>query len=341
MPTMELRRILYAALFSLCATSALASPAYRLDRSVPLGAPDRWDYVVFDKATNRVYVAHGDRVTVVDPDRGVIVGQVGGIPGGTHGTAISFGTGQGFTDDGKAGTAIAYDLKTLEIRKTIPAAVDADALAVEGKTGHVFVIEGDPAAITVVDPKKDAVIATIKVGEKLEYAVGDDAGTVFVAGEEKGDIVRIDAQSNRVVAHWPTTTCASPHGLALDKTGRRLFMGCSNAVMVVMDADTGRVVATLPIGHGNDAVAYDPERKRVFSANGVDGTISVYQQRSPDRYTALTTIVTKVSGRTMSLDPGTGRLFVAAADTDPSPTPGGRPRPLPGTLKLLIYELVR
>ena len=337
---MNLSKMLCAAALSLWASASLAQPAYKVSATLPLGAPDRWDYVVFDAGTKRVYVAHGDRVTVVDPIAGAIVGQVEGIPGGTHGTAISLKTGQGFTDDGKAGQAVVFDPKTLKVTKTISADLDADAIALDESTGHVFVIEGDPAAITVIDPAADTAIATIKVGEKLEYAVGDDAGMIYVAGEGKGDLVKVDARSNRVVAHVPVPGCTSPHGLAIDKAGRRLFMGCANSVMMAMDADSGRVVATLPIGRGNDATAYDPIRHRVFSSNGVDGTISVFQQVSPDRYTALEPIQTAISGRTMSLDPQSGRLFVAVADTDPSPTPGGRPHVRPGTLKLLMFDPV-
>lgn len=322
------------------ATAASAAPAYRLAKAVPLGAPDRWDYVVSDAASRRVYVAHGDRLTVVDARSGAIIGNVEGITGGTHGTGISPATGQGFTDDGRAGLAVAFDLKTLAVTKRIPAAADADGIARDAATGHIFIIEGDPASITVIDPKTDAAITTIPAGEKLEYGAGDDAGNIYVAGEEKGDLVKVDARANRVVAHWPAPGCTSPHGLAVDKASHRAFIGCANAVMVVMDTDNGRVVATLPIGRGNDAVAFDPKRKRVFSSNGVDGTISVYHERTADSYEPLEPIVTQVSGRTMDVDASTGRLFVAAAETDPSPTPGGRRRPRPGTLKLLIFDPV-
>ncbi|HEX5181558.1 MAG TPA: DUF5074 domain-containing protein [Allosphingosinicella sp.] len=328
------------AILSCAASAAVAAPAYRLAKAVPLGAPDRWDYVVSDSASRRVYVAHGDRLTVVDAASGAIVGNVEGIEGGTHGTAISRSTGQGFTDDGRGGTAIAFNLKTLAVTRRIPAAPDADAIARDGATGHVFVIEGDPASITVIDPKTDAAVATIQAGEKLEYGAGDDQGNIYVAGVEKGDLVRVDARANRVVAHWPAPGCERPHGLAVDKAARRAFLGCANAVMVVMDIDSGRVVATLPIGRGNDAVAFDPKRKRIFSSNGVDGTISIYRERTPDRYEPLETITTQVSGRTMDVDAATGRLFVAAAETDPSPTPGGRRRARPGSLKLLMFDPV-
>jgi DNA-binding beta-propeller fold protein YncE len=320
------------------ASPALAAPAYTLTKTVPLGAPDRWDYVVFDAPTHRVYVAHGDKLSVLDAQSGAIVGNAEGVSGGTHGIGISAATGQGFTDDGRNGLAIAFDLTTLHVTNSIPADKDADAITVDNLTGHIFVIEGDPGAITVVDPKTDAVAATIKVGEKMEYATSDDSGFVYVAGVEKNDLLKIDARTNAVVARWPTPDCARPHGLAIDKIGRRLFMGCVNSRMMVVDADDGRVVAKLPIGRGSDAIAYDPKRKRVFSPNGVDGTLTVYQQNSSDGYQPLETIPTVVSGRTMAVDPTSGRLFIVSAETDPNPSPGGRPLVRPGTTRVMIFD---
>lgn len=324
----------------LCATAASAAPAYRLAKAVPLGAPDRWDYVVSDAASRRVYVAHGDRLTVVDAGSGAIIGNVEGIAGGSHGTAVSASTGEGFTDDGRNGVAIVFNLKTLAVTKRIPAAEDADGIARDAATGHLFVIEGDSKSITVIDPKRDSAVATINVGEGLEYGTGDGAGHVYIAGVEKGDLIKIDARTNAVVARWPATGCTRPHGFALDTVSHRAFLGCSNAVMVVMDTNNGRVVATVPIGRGNDAVAFDPKRKRVFSSNGADGTISVFREATPDRYVALEPVKTAVSGRTMDVDAASGRLFVAAADVTPSATPGGRPRPVAGSLKLLIFDPV-
>ena len=322
-------------------TRAADAPAYVLAKSLPLGAPDRWDYVVVDRASGRVFVAHGDRVAVVDGRAGTLVGEVLGVAGGTHGTGISAATGQGFTDDGRAGVAVAFDLKTLKVTQTIPADKDADAIVTDAATGHVFVIEGDPGAITVIDPKSDGVVATIKAGEKMEYGAADGRGLVYVAGNENRDVLRIDARTNTVTARWPTPDCTSPHGLAYDAAGKRLFMGCVNSKMMVVDAISGRVVTELAIGRGNDAVAFDPKRRRVFSSNGLDGTITAYQQRTPDTYEALAPISTAVSGRTMDVDPATGRLFVAAAQTDPPATPGGRPRPRPGTLSLMMFDPTR
>jgi len=323
------------------ASPAFAAPAYTLTKSTPLGLPDRWDYVVFNAPTHRVYIAHSAKLEVIDAKSGDLVGAVDGIPGGTHGTGISNATGQGFTDDGVNGLAVAFDLKTLKITQRIPADKDADAIAADAATGHIFVIEGDPGAITVIDPKTDTAVATIKVGAPMEYATSDDQGSLYVAGVEKSDLVRIDTRTNAVLAHWATPDCKRPHGLAIDKAGRRLFMGCVNSLMMVVNADTGQVIAELPIGKGSDAIAFDPKRKRVFSPNGVDGTLTIYQQTSPDAYQPLETIPTLVSGRTMAIDPETGRIFIVAADTDPSPTPGGRAKARPGTTHVMIFDPVK
>ena len=320
------------------ATAVAAKPAYEVTKSTPIGAPDRWDYAVFDAGSGRVYIAHGDRLTVIDGRSGAVVGQVQGIPGGTHGVAIT--RTEGVTDDGENGQAVAFDTRTFKVTHRLPAAPDADAIAQDKATGHVFVMNGDSGTITVVDPRANVAIATIQAGEKLENGVGDGLGTVFVAGAGNGDLLRLDARANKITARWTAPDCTSPHGLALDAARRRLFLGCLNSVMLVFDANDGHVVSRLPIGRGSDAIAYDPTRRRVFSSNGADGTVSVFQQTGADTYTPLDPIQTAVSGRTMTLNPATGRLFVVAADTDPSATPGGRPRPRPGTLRVMFIDPV-
>ena len=213
---MKLLALPLAALAASVSVVATPAPDYKLVKSVPLGVPDRWDYVVYDDGTQRIYVAHGDRLAVIDARSGNFVGQVEGIPGGTHGTAVSLPTHQGFTDDGEAGKAVAFDLDTLKVIHEIPTDDDADGIVLDHLTGHIFVIEGDPASITVIDPKSDTSLATIKAGEKLEYAAGDGRGSIYVAGEANGDLLKIDARTNKVAARWATPGCTSPHGLALD-----------------------------------------------------------------------------------------------------------------------------
>ena len=329
---------LICVLWTSAAQAAEAAPSYQVTKSVPIGAPDRWDYVVFDPASHRVYVAHGDSIAVVDGHDGQVIGKVEGIAGGSHGIGISTQTGKGYTDDGKGGLAVAFDLKTLKVGARIPAAADADAIAFDRASGHVFIIEGDPQTISVIDPKSDKVVATIQAGGKLEYAVADDRGHLFVNGESKREIVSVNTRTNAVDGHWAIPDCASPHGLAIDKVRHRLFSSCINGQLMVINTDTGKLVATAPIGKGSDAVAYDPKRRRVFSSNGLDGTLTMIQQNDADTYVSAATIPTAVSGRTMSIDPETGRLYIAALENDPPAAAGGRPKPRGGTLRLMFLD---
>ena len=318
-----------------------STPGYRIGKSVPLGAPEQWDYLVYDSATHAVYVSHGDRVSVVDGRDGHVVGTVEGIKGGPHGFAIVAAAGKGYTTDRGAKQAVAFDLKTLKVVKRIPVDDDADAVAYDPASGHVFVVDGDVSKITVIDPHTDSVVATIDAGVgKLEYAAAY-GGKLYVNGADKQEILRVDAATNRVDAHWPVPDCTSPHGMALDVAARRLFTSCTNQIMVVLDMDSGKQVATAPIGRGTDAAGFDPKRKRIFSSNGLSGTLSVIQQRDPDHYQSLGEVKTAMSARTMAIDPDTGRVFLAAADLNPDappPTSGRDMKIVPGTFKLLFVD---
>ena len=317
---------------------ATEAPAYHITKTVALGAPDRWDLMAFDPASHRVFVAHGDRITVVDGRKGTVVGNVDGIAGGTHGVAIA--KGRGYTDDGKAGEAISFNLATLKALHHIKAEDDADAIAFDPSSGHIFVINSDPGNVTVVDPKTDKAIATIDGGGKLEIAVAGGDGKLYVNGEAKNEIVRIDTKTNVVDAHWAMAGCERPHGIAFDKKNRRLFSSCANSVMMVVNADNGAVVTSVPIGLGTDGAVFDAKRQLIFSSNGKDGTLSIIQEQDADHYVALEPVKTAVTGRTIAIDPTSGQLYIAAADVDPNApvVPGKRPTLVPGSLELLFLD---
>jgi YVTN family beta-propeller protein len=322
-----------------------APPAYKLVQTIPLGPAERWDYATFDPSQGRVYVAHGDQVTVVNAATGAIIGNIGPLPGGTHGIDVSPENGIGFTDDGDAGIAAAFDLNTLKILKRIPTAPDADGVNYDPVSRHIFVINGDSGSITVIDPKSQDAIATIKVGAGLEAGIVDGKGKFFVDGAEQHDIIAIDTRTNAVLAHYPMAACQRPHGIAVDSDTRRVFSTCINKLMVVMDADNGRIVAQLPIGTGTDGATFDPKRKLALSSNG-EGTISVVQEQDANHFVALPDLATQRSARTIAIDPSTGRLFLPAADIakiDPPTTPGGRPHTtyVPGSAKLLVFAPTR
>jgi DNA-binding beta-propeller fold protein YncE len=319
---------------------AQSTPLYSVTKTVALGVPDRWDFVVFDAPSRKVFVAHGDRVTVVDGDTGTIIGNVEGFPGGTHGIAIAPGTKRGYTDDGHAGTAASFDLYSLKLINTIKADADADAIVFDPTSDHVFVVDGDPGKLTVIDPKTDSAVATIEAGGKLETAVAGDSGKLFVNGEETKEIIRIDTATNRIDARWPIPNCLSPHGLAIDQDTHRLFSSCENNVLVVVDADTGSTIATLPIGARSDAAAFDPKRKRVFSSNG-DGTLSVIEEKAANTFVTLSSVATMQGARTMAVDPESGRLYLVAGDITINVEPSDlRHRFIvtPGSAKLLFLD---
>ena len=323
--------------------SAQTTPEYRTVKTVALGAPDRWDYVVFDSGSGRVFVAHGDELTVVDGSSGEIAGHVKGFPGITHGIALVKASNRGYTDEGEAGKAASFNLKTLAVQKHIQAAEGADAITFDPVSNHVFIINGDAGTITVIDPKTDAAVGTITAGGKLEYGVPGENGKLFVNGAAKREVVSIDTSNNTIAARWPVPDCESPHGLAIDASSHRLFVSCLNQLLTVVDSQSGHIVGTVPIGSGSDAVVFDPTRKLVFSSNGKDGNISVIDAKNPASYASLGSIKTSISARTMSIDPTTGRLYLASADIVPDapPAKNGRIPTVPGSLKLLFLDPVK
>ena len=342
---MPLRRLLQSSaiiMAGLFAAQAMAAaPDYHIVKTVALGAPDRWDYVVFDPVLNRVYVSHSQTVTVVDATSGALVGQIDGITGTTHGIASVHALGKGYTDDGKAGIAVSFDLKTLKVINRIKAEPDADGIVYDPASGHVLVIDGDSGKVTVIDPKTDKVLATIDGGGGLEFGVSGENGKFYVDGAEKNEIVRMDTTTNTADAHWPMQGCTRPHGLAIDRAHMRLFASCSNKVMIVVDAANGTVLASLPIGDGTDFAEFDPGRDLAFSSNR-DGTLSIIAEKSPTNFVALPAVATEIGARTMALDSKSGRIFMVTADMDvnpdAAPTDRGRYSIKPGTVKLLFLD---
>ena len=316
-------------------------PDYVLTRSVPLGAPDRWDYLTFDPATRRVFVAHADRTTVVDGDDGRLLGQVGPLQG-AHDQVIVPEIGRGFADSGKDGSVTEFDLKTLQAIGSVPARPDADAMAYDPSSKRLFVIDGDSGVVSAIDAATGKALATIAVGGTLEAAVVDGAGHLFVNQAERRAIARIDTATLKVTAHWPIPGCTSPHGIAVDPQSRRIFTSCVDGKMMVVDASTGAMVQELPIGKGSDALVLDAKRRLVFSSNG-DGTLSAIRIVDAMHFGVAPPIPTQPGARTMAIDPASGRLFLVTADataTGAPRVPGGAPSYTfkPGTAHLLMMD---
>lgn len=327
---------------AIAATPANKNIVYKITKSISLGAPDRFDYLTYDDTSNRVYVSHGEDVTVVDGTTGVIIGNVTGMPGGTHGIAISHATHQGFTDDGKAGEVAVFDPDTLKVTKRIKAEPDADGIVLDGTSGHIFVMDGDSAKITVIDPKTDHVVATINGGGGLEAGVSGENGKLYVDGAEKNEMIRIDTATNVVDAHWPMPGCVRPRGIAFDAAHHRIFASCGNKVMVVLDSDNGKVLATLSLNQVSDGAGFDPGLRYAFSSN-IEGSISVIAEKSPNDFVALAPIPTQFGARTMALKAKTHRIYVVTADftinQSAAPTDYRHHFKItPGTVRLLFLD---
>lgn len=293
------------------------SSGYRVIKTLPIGGTGRWDYDIVDSSARRVYVSHSTHVVVLDADSGV---QVGDIPdtSGVHGLALAPDLGRGFTSNGKANTVTIFDLKTLKAIGAVKSGgMNPDAIFYDSGTRRVFAFNGRSSNAVAIDAADGKVLGMIPVGGKPEFAAGDDQGHVFVNIEDKSQLLEIDAQKLSVLHRWPLTGCKEPSGLAFDQKNRRLFSVCGNKKMMVVNADTGKVVATLAIGDDPDAAGFDPGTQLVFSSNGESGDLTVIHEDSPDAYTVIENVPTKKYARTMAIDLKTHNIFLPIAEFEP------------------------
>jgi YVTN family beta-propeller protein len=312
---------------------------YHIVNQYKLGGEGGWDYLTFDTKARRVYVSHATHVLVVDADTGSVVGDIPETPG-VHGIAVVEEVGKGYVSNGRASTVTVFDLKTLKTLKQIPVGKNPDAIIYDDASQRVFTMNGASSDTTAIDVKTDTAAGTLALGGKPEFAVTDGRGHVFVNIEDKSAIVEFDSRRLAVEANWPIAPAEEPSGLAFDRKHRRLFSVGSNKLMAVVNADTGKVVTTVPIGSGVDAAAFDPETGLVFSSNG-DGTLTVVHEDSPDKYSVVENVTTRRGARTMTLDPKTHRVYLVTAEFGPPPAPTPerpRPRPsiVPGSFTLLV-----
>lgn len=329
-------RFLVAAL--LCgAFSAHAAPAYRLAATVSLGPPERWDYLTFDPGTQRVFVAHGSEITVIDARSLRVAGRVGGFAG-AHGVRVVPG-GAAYAASGEAGAVHVFDPRSLAPLATVATGPDSDALAYDAATRLMAVMTGGPGTVVLIDTRMNRVAARIAAGGDLESAAADGRGTLYANLVDAGAVLRIDLAARRVTARWQLPDCVAPHGMAVDGARHRAYVTCENGHMAVLDTDSGRQVAAPPIGRGSDAADLDPGRGLAFSSNG-EGNVSLISLGSNE---ALPPLVTAPAARTMAVDAAGGRLFLVTADiagSGPPRHPGGPPSHIykPGSVKLLVYE---
>jgi len=321
--------------------AAQAAPLYTLTKTVSLPGGIKWDYLTFDAKADRVYVSQGTEVTVVNGKTGAIIGRLENLPG-SHGIAIDPATGLVYADSAKRKLAVAFNPATYQPVAAAPVAYDADGMAYDPASKQIFVSGGDAGVVTPIATASKTAAPDIALDGSPEFLVADGAGSLYENIADQRQIVRIDTAKDAVVARWPVANCASPHGLAIDPAARRLFATCENGIALVLDADSGKIIATLPIGRGSDAAAFDAAEKRFFSSNG-DGTLTVVAETSADDFTVVGNVKTAPGARTMAVDPATGRIFLVTGTvlkTAPAAGPADHPHYVfaPGGLKLLIFD---
>jgi DNA-binding beta-propeller fold protein YncE len=321
-----------------------AEGPYHFITKIDVGGNGFWDYAAVDSAARRLYVTNGSRVVVIDMDKNTVVGEIADTPG-VHGFAIAPDLGLGYTSNGRENKAGIVDLKTLKIKSKVDTGANPDAILYDPGRKEVYAFNGRGNSATVFEAKSGKVVATIPLPGKPEFAQLDPkAGRIYNNIENKNAVVVIDIKTHTVVETWPIAPGEGASGMAIDLANHRLFLGAEN-LMVMMDSLSGKVITTVPIGPGVDANRFDPETKYVFASCGGDGTVTIAHEDNPDKLTVVQVLKTARGCRTMTLDPKTHRIYLAAAEYEASAAqPGagrgmgmGLPRMVPNSFHVLVY----
>ena len=331
-----MRRIFELALVALLLTAVAVAgeaPLYHQVAKFTLGGEGGWDYLTYDPAGDRLFIAHNKAVLVVAAADGKPLGE---IPAeGAHGTALVPDKNRGFITNGRAGTVTVFDLKTLKPTGEIKAGENPDAVIYDSYSKRVLVMNGRTHDLMAIDPDSLRVVATVPLGGKLEFAAAD-RGHVYVNVEDTGEIASVDSKSWKLEQRWKLEGCEEPSGLALDPSTHHLFSVCGNSLMMVVDVHNGKIVAKLPTGAGTDAAAFDAERKLAFASNG-EGTLTVVRQTKGGQYEVAENDSTQRGARTLALDPRSHKIFLVTAELGPPAEGQRRPSVKPGTFTLLVY----
>jgi len=331
--------------FGRLALAAIPAGGYHLLKRIPLGAAEGggeyFDYITIDSAARRAYLSHGTEFLVLNADTGASIGKITGMKR-NHGVALVPELGRGFISDGDAAQVVMFDLKTLKTIGTIKGEMDADSILYDPVSKHVFVFNGDSKNATVIDPGKGTVITTIPLGGAPEQAVADGKGMIYDNLEDTNEVIALDSRTLKIQSRWKVAPAGQPVSMAMDRQTRRLFIGGRNPkLLVVMDADTGKIIGEpFPIGDRVDTNVFDPETHLVASSTR-EGTIHIIHEDSPDKFSLVETVKTEFGAKTMGLDTKTHNVFVDTADfTTPSENPSGKPPqrgPILGTFHVLVY----
>ncbi len=333
-----------AVILSLTAVAGLQGQEgpYHAGPVIQIGGEGGWDYLNIDAAAHRLYVSHATHVVVIDTQTNKIVGDIPDTPG-VHGVAIAADLGKGFVSNGRENKSSMFDLKTLKLIQKIDTGENPDAILYEPAKKEIYTMNGRGKSATVIDAVTGKAVATIPLEGKPESAQADSkAGRIYVNMEDLNSVKVIDTATHKVTATWPGAPCEAASGMAFDQVTHRLFLGCDNKLMVMMDSTTGKVVYSVPVGDGVDSTWFDPQTKLAFTSNGGAGTVSVAHEDSASMLKIVQTIKTVRGARTMALDPVTHTIYLAATDYEPqAPGSKDRPKAVTGSFRVLTYQMAK
>ena len=334
-----MKKMLLPVLFSLAVAVCRADGPYHFIKEIPIGGDGGWDYLTVDPAGQRLYVSHGTKVVVIDLAKDQVAGEITNTPG-VHGIAVAPDLGLGVTSNGRENKAGIVDLKTLQTLSKVDTGQNPDGMLYEPGRKEVYLFNGRSQSATVVDVKGGKVVATIPLDGKPEFAQADPAaGRVYDNLEDKNEVAVIDTKTHTVVTNWPIAPGEGASGMAIDLKHHRLFLGCGGSkTMVMLDGITGKVITSVPIGQGVDANAFDPGTGFAFASCG-DGTTTIAHEDAPDKLTVVQTLETQRGSRTMTLDPKTHKIYLAAAKFEAPAEGQRRGRMVPDSFKILVYGL--
>ena len=319
-----MKRLLFG--MSLAAVLLLAETGYKIEARWPVPGTGGWDYVTFDGAAGRLYISHATQVEVLDAGSGKMIGTIPDTPG-VHGIALATAYKHGFTSNGRENKVSMFDPETLKLIRKIDVGKGPDGIYYDPSSKRVFTNNHGSHDISAIDAVTGELVGTVKADADGEQAVIGKDGNIYVNNEEGAEVVVFDPKSLAVKNRYPIGVAKTPTGLAYDSKNNRLFVACrEKPTLVVMDAGSGKVITSMPIGGGVDWAEFDPGARLVMTSNGA-GTISVYHQKSADQYEDAGAIQTMQSAKTMAFDPKSGRIFAPAAEYEMTPaTDGKQPR---------------
>jgi YVTN family beta-propeller protein len=313
---------------------------YHAGPVIQIGGEGGWDYLSVDSAAHRLYVSHATHVVVIDTQTNKVVGDIPDTPG-VHGFAAVPELGKGFSSNGRENKVSVVDLKTLKLIQKIDTGENPDWIVYEPSKKEIYTMNGRGKSASVIDTATLKVVATIPLEGKPETAMVDaTAGKIYINMEDLNSVKVVDIASHKVSATWPAAPCEAATGMAIDLAAHRLFLGCDNKLMVMMDSTSGKVVYSVPVGEGVDATSFDPQTKLAFTSNGGAGTVTVAKEDSASLLKVVQTIKTVRGARTMTLDPATHTIYLAATDYEPqAPGSKDRPKAVVGSFRVLTYQM--